>query len=91
MVPALVFGPQVPHPDAGRDRHPDAILIGRLQMRRVAGEAEEERLFGAELRPFEGVRNPFSVARKFHFALQLDFAADAAREILMQLPREVAI
>ena len=60
-------------------------------MRRVAGEAEEERLFRAELRPFEGVRNPFSVAGKLNLALQLHFPTDAAREILMQLPREVAI
>lgn len=60
-------------------------------MRRIAGKPEEKRLFGAEFRPFESVRNPFSVAGKFHFAFQLDFAADVAGEVAMVVAGEVAV
>ena len=56
-------------------------------MRRISREPEEQRLLGTEFRPLESVGNPFSVAREFHPAFQLNFAADAAGEIAVVLAR----
>ena len=60
-------------------------------MRRISGKAEEERLRRAQLSPFEGVRDPFAVAGEFQLARKFHFAANAARDVLVQTPRQVAM
>ena len=60
-------------------------------MRWIAGKPEEERLGGAEFRPFESVRDPLSVTREFHFAVQNGFAIHRPAAVLMRQMGQIRV
>ena len=81
MIPAFVFRPEIRHADVGRNRHCDALAVWRVQMRRIAGKPEEERLGRAQFGPLESVRDPFTIAGEFQLAGELDLAGHTAGQV----------